>query len=354
MAELASQNMPEFPKLTMTSGGTVYGGWKSATIRTSIENLAGGFQIEASQRWPGGASRLMPGDRVTVAIGGEAVIAGHIDAIDVKYDAKTHDVTIAGRDRTGDLVDCSAANEPGEWQGVKLGTIARALCRPFGVDVTIDGDEGPAFDFFRLTEGETAGAALERLCRHRGLLRVADAKGGLLLTRAGTARAPAAIKLGVNVLAASLRLDDSQRHSVYTVKGQAPQADLQAASQTVSPVARVTDKGVSRHRPLIVIAEEPGDEAQYAVRATWEANMRFGKARRGSYTLAGWTANGKLWRPNALVRIDDEFAGLAEGLLIVGVDYTLDERGSRTALHVARAAAFDLRPMPDPKRQVTL
>lgn len=345
---------PEFAALTVRVGGATFGGWKAATVRTSIETLSGGFTIDASERWPGGETVFGPGQMVTVAIGDTPVIEGQIDAVACQYDAKSHTVTISGRDRAGDLIDCSADHEPGEWQGVPLLTIARELCRPFGIPVTLDGDQGKPFEFFRLTEGETVAAALERLCRHRGLLRMSDARGGLLLTRAGTARAPAAIELGVNVLSASAQFDDSQRHSVYVVKGQKAQVDLHAEAQTVSPVARVADKGVKRHRPLIVLAEEPGDEAQYAVRAQWEANMRFGKARRASYTLAGWTAGGKLWRPNARVPVKDAFAGVEEELVIAGVDYTLDEKGSRVALHVARPAAFELPPMPDPKKLVTL
>jgi len=347
-------NAPEISPLTVTTNGRTFGGWKAATIRTSIENLAGGFTIDASERWPGGQTLLGPGQAVTVAIGGTPVIEGFIDAVGATYDGTTHSVTIAGRDRTGDLVDCSADHKPGEWQGVPIATIARELCKPFGIPVAIDGDQGRPFEYFRLTEGETVAAALEKLCRHRALLRVADSRGGLLLTRAGTTRAPAAIELGVNVLSASGQFDDSQRFSIYKVKGQGAQVDLYAPMQTVSPVASVPDNGIKRHRPLIIIAEEPGYEEQYAVRAQWEANMRFGKARRATYTLAGWTANNTLWRPNARVRVKDSFIGVEEEMLIVGVDYTLDDKGSRVALHVARPAAFDLRPMPDPKRQVML
>jgi len=358
-ANLASTNRPEFSPLTLSVAGEVFGGWKSARVRTSIENLAGGFTVTASERWPasnGGTSgrRIRTGDRVTLAIGGAPVVTGAIDAVRVRYADDTHELEFSGRDATGDLVDCSADHDPGEWRGLKLEQIAQILADPFGVKVRVSGNTGKPFEYFRLTDGETVGAALERLCRHRGLLRVADGIGGLALTRAGTSRAPAAIVLGQNALEASGEFDDSQRFSQYRVKGQHPMVDLQAAEQVVSPSAIVRDRGMGRHRPLTVIAEEPGSEDQYATRATWEANMRYGKSRRASYTLAGWSAAGVLWRPNAIVHVRDPFVGIDEDMLIVGVDFSLDEQGSRTQISVARKEAFDLRPMPDPKTPVSL
>jgi prophage tail gpP-like protein len=347
---------PEFSTLTMTVAGQSYGGWKAARIRTSIETLAGGFSVTASERWPqdAGAKRIRTGDAVRLSIGGATVITGSIDAVRVRYDAGSHDIEFTGRDATGDLVDCSADHEPGEWRSQKLEAIAAALAAPFGIKVGVSADTGATFESFRLTDGETVAAAIERLCRHRGLLRVADGKGGLVLTRAGTGRAPAALVLGQNAVEASGEFDDSQRFSQYRVKGQHPTVDLQAPTQTVSPSAVVRDRGMGRHRPLIVIAEEPGDEAQYATRAQWEANMRYGKSRRATYTVPGWTAAGTLWRPNAMVHVRDDFVGIDEEMLIVGVDFSLDEQGSRTAISVARRQAFELLPMPERKGALSL
>jgi prophage tail gpP-like protein len=116
----------------------------------------------------------------------------------------------------------------------------------------------------------------------------------------------------------------------------------------------VIDKGMGRHRPLVVIAEEPGTEAQYAVRAQWEANTRYGKSRRASYTVAGWTANGALWRPNTIVHVRDSFIGIDEEMLIVGVDFSLDDQGSRAQIDVARPQAYELLAMPELRTAVTL
>jgi prophage tail gpP-like protein len=82
--------------------------------------------------------------------------------------------------------------------------------------------------------------------------------------------------------------------------------------------------------------------------------MRYGKSRRATYTVPGWTAAGTLWRPNAMVQVRDAFVGIDEEMLIVGVDFSLDEQGSRTAISVARRQAFELLPMPERKGALSL
>ena len=75
---------------------------------------------------------------------------------------------IRGRDRTGDLVDCSAATMPGEWQNELLDRIVQSLIDPFGISVTVDTDIGEPFRKFRIDEGETVFEAIDRACRYSG------------------------------------------------------------------------------------------------------------------------------------------------------------------------------------------
>ena len=58
---------------------------------------------------------------------------------------------------TGDLVDCSAATEPGEWKDARLEEISAALCEPFDIGVSVgDGiDTGEPFARFRIEEAES-------------------------------------------------------------------------------------------------------------------------------------------------------------------------------------------------------
>jgi prophage tail gpP-like protein len=343
-------------RVTLSVGGRIFGGWKRVEIRRSIETFAGGFELEVTERWPGQPAQqlIRTGAACTLRIGSDTVITGYVDAVGPSYTPASHTIRVSGRDAAGDLVDCSAANEPGEWRGRRLEEIAKELCAPFKIPVRTEVSTGAPFQSFRLNDGETVAGAIERMCRHRGVLRMSDGLGGIKFARAGAARAPESLVLGRNVKEGGGDFNDSDRFSHYTVKGQRPGADFLTADQVVGPSGKAQDKNMGRYRPLIILAEDAGDEASYATRARWEANVRFGRARRATYTVQGWRANGALWQANSMTRVSDAFLGIDEDMLIAEVGFKLDEQGSESRISVTRREAFDLIPLPEKKIAWTL
>ena len=67
--------------------------------------------------------------------------------------------------------------------------VARELAAPFGIQVRADVDVGEPLLKVALNPGQRAWELIEELCRYRALLPVSDGRGGLVLTRAGRARA---------------------------------------------------------------------------------------------------------------------------------------------------------------------
>jgi prophage tail gpP-like protein len=110
-----------------------------------------------------------------VAVGGQALIEGFVDAVEPSCDATSHGVRVSGRDSAGDLVDCSA--EPGEWHGQPLSQLVSAIGAPFGLRVSAETSLDAPFERFRIQEGETAWAAIERACQMRGVLCLSDGLG---------------------------------------------------------------------------------------------------------------------------------------------------------------------------------
>lgn len=332
----------------LTIGGNRHGGWTSVSISRSMETVAGTFDLTLSERWPGaGTTRpIQPGARCTVAIGGDDVITGFIDEAAPSFDAGRHQIRVAGRDATGDLVDCSAANEPGEWKDRDLTQLAAAICEPFGIAVTAAADVGAPFMSFRIEQGETAFEAIERACRMRAVLPMSDGLGGLLLTRAGGAsRAGSDLASGKtgNVLAAEGRYSQKDRYSEIIVKGQRAGDDHWSPEDNAEPHGKAVDATVRRHRPLILLAEDQGDAADLTRRAAWEASVRRARARAASVTVQGWRDGaGALWRPNSLIHADIPELGLDAEMLIVAVTLTLNGEGSLATLDLAPPRAFEL------------
>jgi len=317
--------------------GTLFGGWLGVTITRSLEAVSGSFEVSLTDAWEAGMEpwAIFDGDPVKVMIGNDVVITGYVDSTEVSHDASAHSLTVRGRDKTCDLVDCSLVNRPGEFRGKTPEAIASALCAPFGITVKADVDTGGAVDPFRCQPGETVFEAIERLARSRQLLVSGQADGSVLLTRSGRARLGVSLAEGQNVLSCSVTSDSADRFSKYIVEGQ---SDGQG---TANHTARASsfDTAVSRFRPLIIMAEEKADQAYCLNRAKWEARIRAAKSQVASVTVQGWRISdgGALWSVGKLVNLDYPTCRIfAEDLLITDVTLTKSDQGTLAELTLKR------------------
>ena len=334
--------------LTLLVGGREYGGWQEVSVTRSMEAVAGSFSVRVSERWAGQDTRwpIRPFDAVRVLMGGHRVVSGYVDSVRPAFDSGQHAVTITGRDKTGDLVDCSAVHSPGEWRGLDLVRLAGVLCKPFGVSVRAAVGVGAAFDVFKLQPGETAWEAIDRAARMRGVLVMSDGAGGLVITRAGQGRATTALVQGANILAASGEYQATERYSDYTVKGQHFGTDELNGEAAATVQATASDSGVPRYRPLVVIAETAVALGGARDRAQWEATVRAARADRVTVTVQGWQQeDGSLWPVNALVNLRSSWLGIDGDMLITGVRYNLGGQGTTTELTLARPDAFTPEPI---------
>jgi len=325
--------------------GRKLSGWKSVSVTRSLEQLSGNFSLGLTDRDPTTMQtfRVTPGNSCSVEIAGHTVITGYVDAVRVNYDAGNHELEIVGRDAAGDLVDCSAAIEPGEWLDTGIEEIANALCEPFGVTVTVTGDAGDNFAKFRIETGETVYEAIERLCRMRALLSWSDGMGGIEIGSPERSQAGVTLRFGENILRGTGVANWSDRHSEYTVLAQQVGGDDIDPEEAAHLSATAMDTAVQRHRPLVVVAEQGLDRAETQKRAEWEASVRSARSRQIVLTVQGWQESGNegpLWDFGRQVRVEDEWLGFAGNLLVATVAFSLSEAGTTTRLTLAPAAAF--------------
>lgn len=338
----------------LKASGLLFAGWKSVRIECGIEQCAGAFDMSVSDRW-GTQSQpwpIKPGDACEIVLNGETVIKGYTDEVRPEFDKQSHGIFVSGRDKTADLIDCSAVFKTGQWKNARLDKIAADIAKPFDIEVVVAAgvNLGAAFDSFNIEEGERAFEAIDRAARMRAVLVMADGAGRLLLATSSTLKTGSALVQGVNVLHAALIISWKERYSQITVKGQGKGTADVYGDQVAHGKASVTDDSIGRYRPLIVIAEQHGQGPTFAARAAWERNVRRGRGTRATVRVQGWTypdasAGGArvLWRPNRLVETQLPYLGLQQDLLIAKCVYTMDERaGSFTELHLADASAFEL------------
>lgn len=336
-------NIPGFAELKVD--GAIYGGWKTLRATRSIEQMAGTFDLTITERWPGQAeaSPIRPGQVCQLLLDGDPVITGFVDSLAIDFDADSHSLRVSGRDKTGDLVDCSAVYKSGQWHNVKLDQLARDLVKPYGLKVVVEADVGKAFPSFNIQEGETVFECLDRAARMKALLLTSNPLGDLVITRSGNTRLDVALVEGENIKAARAEFSWKERFSTYTVKGQG-RLGADGDQEHAAGSAKSTDKTISRHRPLIIVADSHSHKTSLRDRAEWERNVRRGRGARGSITVQGWRrSDDALWMPNALVAVTSPLIWLDRAeMLIVGCTWTLDERGTLTELAISRPEAFQL------------
>lgn len=387
-------------QVRLVVGGQEFGGWKKIRIEAGIERQARSFELEVTDRWPGPTSaatadsappvwrRIRPFDACQVFIGNDLVLTGYVDATPIQYDGKRVSVTVKGRSRTCDLVDCCppdsgrtppagnglwadvkgkdgktgtvvkpAAANANVWRNAKLETIAAALAAPYGVRVLTEIDTGAPITEHHVQVGETVFESIDRLMRLRHVLSTDNARGDLVFIDVGSAgNATTTLELGQNIREGSCELDFKAVMSSYVVKGQRAgndgdfgvdanevegdddgEAEFEGRiADTGTPVtASLTDARSKRFRVLVLKQAGHADAGTCQDRALYERAHRAAKALEASYTVAGWRqGDGQLWVPNLLVRVRDDLIGFDQTMVIAEAHYLLDDNGLRTQLRV--------------------
>lgn len=325
--------------------GKMLTGWGSVSITRSIDSAAGAFEVSGPGRSP---YPVGPGDPVQVYANGSLMLSGHVEQIERSLTGRSSSVRFSGRDRTADLVDCTAKGSG--WQNVDLLLLLQELASPYAI--TVENAAGPRAKFatFQLRPGETAWAAMERACRLRGVLMFPDGTGRLVLQEPGRNVADIELVEGVNLMRATFSRNDAERFAVYTVLGQRQGDDGTFADAAALVTGAATDSGARGGRELVIIAEATVDSQTAEERARWEATVRAARAVRVLAAVPGWrqspdAGDGRLWTINEQVAVRAPSLDLDRYLLVRTLTLTQDQAGERAEFELVRHDAFQ--PNPD-------
>lgn len=343
------QATPDQDQVSLSVDGFDYGGWLSCEITAGIERQARDFRLSITWAWPGQEARAVPirqGAEAQVAIGGDQVLAGYVFATPIRYDRNRITLSIAGRSKPADLVDCAAAS--GQWRRQSVQQIVAALVAPYGIEVVSEVAETTALADHTVEPGETVFESVDRLLTLYRLFSTDDGAGRLVLASPGSAgRSPDVLAPGDQVLECDAPLDFSGVFSDYRVLGQRSGDDDAFGADASEVSAAVTDPRAPRYRLLVINEGGQVSPELAAARANWERGQRVGKALAVTYKVKGWRqSNGQLWRPNLLVRARDPLLGFDRDLLISEVTYSQTRDGGTVAtLKLAPPEGFT----PEPK-----
>lgn len=330
--------------------GRKYGGWEGVRITVSMERLVGSFDLTAFDRW-GGQSEpwaIAEEDACKVEVKDRQVIEGYVDGRSIALSATQRELRFRGKDTPAKLAECSAVLDKWTFRGATVADVAEKVAAPFGIRVSVQ----PGLALPRpkkkivVSPGDSAYQAIEAAARAAGVLVVSDGRGGILITRAGTARASVSLVEGKNLMGVTVDYDGTDRFHRYLVLTQVA-GTAKASGRHTRVRAEATDPGVRRTDRVLVIRPEKSMTADFAKRrADWEARVRAAKAETVSAVVRGWEQRSgeDLWLPNQLVGVHSPSIGVSGEMLISQVEYSLDDGGEVTQLRLVRPDAFTPEP----------
>ncbi len=335
--------------VTLSVGGHDYEGWKYVSISAGLERQARDFSLAITWNWPGGGDvpvRVVQGQEVEVRIGRDLLLTGYVFSTPIRYDSQTITLSIVGRSKTADLVDCAAINSPGQWRGQSVQKIVEALAGEYGIKVVSEAPATLGLDDHTIEPGETAFESIDRLLTLSRLFSTDDGSGRLVIASPGTAgRAVDKLELGKNIKEGDTALDFSNVFSEYISRGQRSGTDTSFGTAATEVQASVVDERVARRRVKVIHQSGQMTAKMARDRVEWERANAISRALAVNYVVQGWRqSSGDLWRHNMVVRVVDPLIGLDRDMLISAISYELGENGTVTKMTVAPPDGF----LPEP------
>lgn len=327
--------------VTVFCNGLVFEGWEDLQLVRELNAAAGDFQFQMTDKWEQGKEpfRIQPGDAIHIHVGKQSFFQGYCEKMRPSFSAQKRSITVSGRSKTCDLVDCDAQTTA-DYSGLTIKDIATKLCAPFGIVPVMKTDPAQTVPLLRVNPGDKVFSILDKAGRQIKVLFYPSYDGNLVIANQGEARSTTELKQGINVLSGDSTFDNTNRFSDYSVGGQ-NLPNLGTALGSIGPIGVAKDLGVTRFRPLVLIAEQAMDDAKGDNRASYEADLRAAKALSVNIQVQGFFQfDGTPWEINRIVRVDCGFLGVRRQLLITKVTFNKNGGGTTTTLELTRSDAF--------------
>ena len=350
--------------ITLEVDSTPYQGFTEISVLRSVGAISGSFSFSATSSKKISLP-IQRGQSCRVLINETPVVNGYIETIDIDYDSAAHNIRISGRDKTMDVVDSSTVIK--ELSGtLSLEQAMRQILdgnglQNIGITNLVSGLKSfKDGDIESAEVGETVFEYIDKYARKRQVLLTGDGNGNIVIARSGTTNAITALLNVIdgtnnNILSASASYSETNLFNKYTVRSQQNPVALKnsgsiSTSKLVSQSGVATDDEVRTTRISEVRPSQSGSSEDSKEFALWLKNINRGKSFNYTAVLQGYHQDldqTRLWLPNEIVPINDDFIGMSSQLnaemLIDTVEYKLsNDGGSTTAITCVDKNAYTL------------
>lgn len=326
--------------VSMRVDNRIFEGFETFDWNGAIFAAAANFSLNAKTN-----EKISTGSAVKIYIDQTLLVSGFIDQARGNTNAYARTLSLSGRDKTCDLIDCSVPFIK-QWKNQNLATIANEVCKPFGIKVLTPNGFGSAFANVSVEPGETCFDLIGRLAKLRGLLAGSNANGDLVLSRPDVKPAQYSLITGENLSELSFIDNAADRFSKYEVKGQHSFAGSFSPKDASAAMGNANDPMVKRFRPKMIISDEQSTIAGLNTRAKFEATKALANSQSFNCQIPSWrNPNDELFYPGQTARIISKIDEIDMVLLLSEVRFSLSPSQKTTDLTFVRPEAFAIEPI---------
>lgn len=359
-------------EITLVTDGLRFRGWSDLSVSRSMDSLSGAFGFALRNK--ANQFAIGPGLPVSVQIDGNPLMTGYIETRNRRVTANTLEFGIGGREKTCDIIDCSAVYKTGRWNTeTKVEDIFKALSAPYGIDAYDVTGTNATMKRFSLDDGETNFSAMNRICRAKKLIMLTDVDGNIVITSPGAKIASDKLELGVNVFDHEDNIDYTDRFSTYDIKTEVDSGEsidylgndqkvrqwtTYARGHAEDPVIKTW---LGRHRNIILHPEYQASNAVAKTTAEWEAKIRAARSTSITVKVNGWYQKGgkELWGVNMLVHYVNDVFNIDDTFIIAEIEYSYSiQAGTVCTMKLRNKNAYSPEPLapakPKSKKETTM
>ena len=307
--------------VSITIGGAPFTLWDEVVVHASVKETCRSASVTfqdsvATPVWP---SLFIGQPAFVVSIADGPIFTGFVERAAPKLTPKTFMVTLSGRTKAADALDCTVDHTKPDYVNSHVLAVAQSQDRfgiGFAADFTPDG-----FDRWRPNPGDPLFHSLVPLVEEEGATLHGLGDGSIRITRAGESATPqsGALVYGVNIWDLDGEFDTSAQHSLIKCHGQSYKGN---GVQNIAIVAEANNALVTRFRPFEEHHDRHTDRDRLKRRAKRRKDKEQGEGVRCSGRLRGWRdPGGGLLTPGKLMFITAPPLALSQYMLIESLTY---------------------------------
>lgn len=287
-----------------------------ADVNYSVEQLAHTFSCKIP---PMSIKSPLP---VEFRLDDRTILVGQIDQVDSSTAESSHEITIAGRSKSANMIDSRITMDALYDQNVEK--LLRSISKPFGLSVKSLVSNMPVIPEFQVN-AESPVENVAQVIREQGFMLI-ERNG--VLTIENTAHATVqniGLEVGHNVESLDItRTFNKQFHRI----------EVQGAWDDASAVVKTP--GIHPSRTMVIISDQLQNHAACLSRAKYERDLSIAESLTVSTSIADIFQELTIDGLNRVIRVLDKKQNFSEMLVIKALGLRVSESAATTSIELSR------------------